>query len=140
MLVKCSFCHQKYIRSSAYKKHLRIAHANLDIILVSTTANLTNDFERDIYNTNNLSEHLDSNYKCEQGNYSAIYEGDRIPNMPTNDSNTNAPDEHTLRVPHMAIIQKLQTLLEMSKGIRKTTVICVRTNRRHSEVGKASNL
>ena len=33
---KCSFCRKKYTQAGAYKKHLRTAHANLDIILAST--------------------------------------------------------------------------------------------------------
>jgi len=33
---KCPFCRRKYSRSGAYEKHLRNAHANLDIILAST--------------------------------------------------------------------------------------------------------
>ena len=33
---KCSFCHKKYTQAGAYKKHLRSAHANLNIILAST--------------------------------------------------------------------------------------------------------
>jgi len=33
---KCPFCHQKYSRSHAYEKHLRTAHASLDIVLAST--------------------------------------------------------------------------------------------------------
>ena len=33
---KCSFCRKKYTQACAYEKHLRAAHANLDIILAST--------------------------------------------------------------------------------------------------------
>jgi len=33
---KCPFCRRKFSRSGAYEKHLRNAHANLDIVLVST--------------------------------------------------------------------------------------------------------
>ena len=33
---KCSFCRKKYTQAGAYEKHLRTAHANLDIILAST--------------------------------------------------------------------------------------------------------
>jgi len=36
MSSKCPFCHRKYSRSRAYKKHLRTAHASLDILLAST--------------------------------------------------------------------------------------------------------
>ena len=36
MPTKCSFCRKKYTQASAYEKHLRTAHANLDIILSST--------------------------------------------------------------------------------------------------------
>jgi len=32
---KCPFCRRKYSRSGAYEKHLRNAHANLDILLES---------------------------------------------------------------------------------------------------------
>jgi len=33
---KCPFCRRKYSWSGAYEKHLRYAHTNLDIVLVST--------------------------------------------------------------------------------------------------------
>jgi len=33
---KCPFCRWKYSRSGAYEKHLRNAHANLNIVLAST--------------------------------------------------------------------------------------------------------
>jgi len=33
---KCPFCRRKYTLSGAYEKHLRNAHANLDIVLAST--------------------------------------------------------------------------------------------------------
>jgi len=49
-----------------------VMNANLDSLLASTTENLTKDAERDIYNTNNLSQRPDSDYKCEQGNHPAL--------------------------------------------------------------------
>ena len=33
---KCSFCRKEYSQTGAYEKHLRTAHANLDIILASS--------------------------------------------------------------------------------------------------------
>ena len=33
---KCPFCRRKYSSSAAYEKHLRTAHASLDIVLAST--------------------------------------------------------------------------------------------------------
>jgi len=95
MPVKCSFCRQRFVRYGPYEKHLRIVHANLDIVLTSRTENLINDSERDINNTNDLIERPNSDYESEQGNHPAVYEGDGIPNMPTNNSNTEAPNEHT---------------------------------------------
>jgi len=75
--------------------HPGIVHANLDIILASSTANLINYSERDIYNTKILREQPDSDYKSEKGNHPPPYEGDGIPNMPTNNCNTEAPDKNT---------------------------------------------
>jgi len=34
---KCPFCRQKYSQAAAYEKHLRTTHANVNIILASTT-------------------------------------------------------------------------------------------------------
>jgi len=34
---KCPFCRQKYTQAAAYEKHLRTTHANVNIILASTT-------------------------------------------------------------------------------------------------------
>jgi len=34
---KCPLCRQKYTQAAAYEKHLRIIHANVNIIVASTT-------------------------------------------------------------------------------------------------------
>jgi len=61
--------------------------------------------------------------------------------MPTNDSNTEAPDEHSSeRAQQGHYTDAVGKPFEMSKGIRKTTVICVRTYGRYLQLGKASNL
>ena len=39
MPVKCSFCRQRYERAGAYETHLRIPHADLDIVLASIIGN-----------------------------------------------------------------------------------------------------
>jgi len=36
MTSKCPFCRRKYSRSRVYEKHLRTAHASLDIVVTST--------------------------------------------------------------------------------------------------------
>jgi len=37
MTSKCPFCRQKYTQAAAYEKHLQTTHANVNIILASTT-------------------------------------------------------------------------------------------------------
>ena len=103
MPVKCSFCRRRYVRAGAYETHLRIAHANLDIVLASTTqnptANLTDDAEPNIYNPNGQIERPDSDYESEQANSTVSYECDRITDTPKNDSNLEANNGHTSDIP-----------------------------------------
>ena len=95
MPVKYWFCQRRDLRSGAYKKDLRILHANLKIVLQSTTENLMNDFKRDIYNANDLSERSYCYYESEPENHPAVYKHDEIPNMTMNESNTKALEENT---------------------------------------------
>ena len=103
MPVKCSFCRRRYVRAGAYETHLRIAHANLDIVLASTTqnptANLTDDAEPNIYNPNGQIERADSDYESEQVNSTVPYECDGITDTPTNDSNLEANNGNTSDFP-----------------------------------------
>jgi len=62
---KCPFCRRKYIQSGAYEKHLRTAHANLDIALVATvgypsSGDIINDVETCILHHPEASELQDS--------------------------------------------------------------------------------
>jgi hypothetical protein len=80
-----------------------------------------------------------SDYESKLGNHPAAYEGDANPNMPMNNLIRKGPTNTPRREPNRAIIHTLGKLLEMSKGIRKITVICARTHGRHLQVDKASN-
>ena len=61
---KCPFCRRKYIRSGAYEKHLRTAHANLDIVLTSTVRD-TLSMETSILYNREASELQDSDYESD---------------------------------------------------------------------------
>jgi len=65
---KCPFCRRKYIRSGAFEKHLRTAHANLDIVLVSTVGYLSsgdiiNDVETSMLHHPEASKLPDSDHE-----------------------------------------------------------------------------
>ena len=67
---KCPFCRRKYIRSGAYEKHLQTAHANLDIVLVSTvrytsSMDIINEVETSILHPREASELQDSDYESD---------------------------------------------------------------------------
>src|ERR1700760_230258 len=67
---KCPFCRRKYMRSGAYEKHLRTAHANLDIVLASTvrytsSVDIINDVETSILHHREASELRDSDYESD---------------------------------------------------------------------------
>ena len=87
---KCSFCRKKYTQAGAYEKHLRTAHANLDIILASTVRYTSsaiaynNDTETDLLHQEG-HEHRDSDYESDPD--SAGCEHD-----PFNDDIANASD------------------------------------------------
>jgi len=63
---KCPFCRQKYTQAAAYEKHLRTTHANVNIILASTTirypssASHVLDMQTDI-----VGERPDSDYESD---------------------------------------------------------------------------
>jgi len=63
-------CRRKYIRSGAYEKHRRTAHANLDLVLASTvgypsSGDIINNLETSILHHPEASELLDSDYKSD---------------------------------------------------------------------------
>lgn len=67
---KCPFCRRKYSRSGAYEKHLRTAHANLDIVLASTvrhtsTAKPNNGSETDLLH-DEVHQRPDSDYESDR--------------------------------------------------------------------------
>jgi hypothetical protein len=73
MPVKCPFCRRRYTQAAPYEKHLRIAHANLDIVLASTirhapSVDPINDTETDLclhpgFGVNEENERPDSDYE-----------------------------------------------------------------------------
>ena len=64
MPIKCAFCRRKYARAGPYEKHLRTAHANLDIVLASTVRYTNSDAETDLLHHEG-QERLDSDYESE---------------------------------------------------------------------------
>ena len=62
--IKCAFCHIKYAQAGPYEKHLRTAHANLDIVLASTVRYTNNNQETDLLH-HEEQERLDSDYESE---------------------------------------------------------------------------
>jgi len=96
---KCPFCRRKYIRSGAYEKHLRTAHANLDIGLASTvgypsSGDIINDVETSILHPPEASELQDSDYESDldptrhELNAFTVHESD-----------TEIPDDSTSSLP-----------------------------------------
>ena len=64
MRIKCAFCRRKYARAGPYKKHLRTADPNLDIVLASTVRYTNSDAETDLLHHEG-QERLDSDYESE---------------------------------------------------------------------------
>jgi len=66
---KCPFCRRKSSRSDAYEKHLRNAHANLDIVLASTIKDASSPTSNDNKGSNILPHkghlRLDSDYESD---------------------------------------------------------------------------
>ena len=62
---KFLFCHWKYSRSGAYEKHLRTAHATLDIVL-TCTVQYNNIQTGELLNTD-VRKRQDSSYKSDPG-------------------------------------------------------------------------
>jgi len=62
---KCPFCRRKYTRSGAYEKHLRTAHAGLDIVLASTVQYI--NMESSIAHNPDASERQDSDCESDPG-------------------------------------------------------------------------
>ena len=61
---KCPFCRRKYSRSGAYEKHLRTAHASLDIVL--STEQYNNIQTGELLHAD-TSERQDSDYESDPG-------------------------------------------------------------------------
>ena len=62
--IKSAFCRRKYAWAGPYEKHLRTAHANLDIVLASTVRYTNSDAETDLLHHEG-QECLDSDYESE---------------------------------------------------------------------------
>jgi len=69
MPVQCSLCRKRYEHAGAYETHLRSAHANLDIVLISTIRNPRADILTyrgpDLCDANEPIEHSDSAYESD---------------------------------------------------------------------------
>jgi len=63
---KCPFCRQKYTQAAAYEKHLRTTHANVNIILASTTIRYPSSASHVLdRQTDVVGERLDSDYESD---------------------------------------------------------------------------
>jgi len=62
---KCPFCRRKYSMSGAYEKHLRTAHAGLDIVLASTVQYI--NIEPGVLHNPDASGRQDSDYESDPG-------------------------------------------------------------------------
>ena len=62
---KCPFCRRKYSQSGAYEKHLRTAHASLDIVLASTIQ--YNNIQTAVLLNPDVSERQDSDFESDPG-------------------------------------------------------------------------
>ena len=95
---KCSFCRKKYTQAGAYEKHLRTAHANLDIILGSTIRYTSsaiaynNDTETDLCHQEG-HERRNSNYESDPE--SARRKHDAFNDDIANASDTEIPNSTT---------------------------------------------
>ena len=104
---KCSFCCKTYTQASAYEKHLRTAHANLDIILASSvqytssTIAYNNDTETDLLYQEG-HESRDSDYESDPD--SAIHEhnafNDDIANASDTEISNNSPGSFACKETH----------------------------------------
>lgn len=96
---KCPFCRRKYMRSGAYEKHLRTAHANLDIVLASTvrytsSVDIINDVETSILHPREASELRDSDYESDPDPT-----GHELDAFTAHQSDTEIPDDSTSSLP-----------------------------------------
>jgi len=96
---KCRFCRRRYIRSGGYKKQLRTAHANLDIVLASTigylsSLNIINDMETTILHHPEGSELQDSDSESD-----ADPTGHELDAFTAHKSDTEIPADSTSSLP-----------------------------------------
>src|SRR5437588_3025728 len=90
MPTKCPFCRRKYTRAGAYEKHLRTAHAKLDIVLASTVrntspANSITDWETSLHRPE-ANGRPDSDYESDPN--LTRYERDGFPDDVVHESDT----------------------------------------------------
>jgi hypothetical protein len=95
---KCSFCRRKYTRSGAYEKHLRTAHAKLDIVLASTVRytsppNYITDTETSDLHHPVVSGRADSDYESDPD--PAGYGRDEFPDDVVHESDTEELNDTT---------------------------------------------
>jgi len=96
---KCPFCRRKYIPSGAYEKHLRTAHAHLDIVLASTvgypsSGDIINDVETRILHHPEASELQDSDYESHPDPT-----GPELDAFTAHKSDTKIPNDSTSSLP-----------------------------------------
>jgi len=71
MPVKYTFCRKRYEHACANEIHLRSAHANLNIVLISSrrspAADVLTDRGTDLSDANEPIEHYESDYESDHG-------------------------------------------------------------------------
>ena len=102
MPVKCSFCRKRYERAGAYERHLRSAHANLDIVIASTLRNppvdVLNDWGTDLSVANEPIAHSDSDYESDPAGDPAGSERDAPDDTLTQEPDTEVLEDNTYPV------------------------------------------
>ena len=88
---KCAFCRRKYTWSDAYQKHLRTAHAGLDIVLASTVQYI--NMESSVSHNPDASERQDSD--CESNSGPVGFEHDEFCRDIAYESDTEVFDDAT---------------------------------------------
>ena len=94
--VKCSFCRKRYEPAGTYKTHLRIAHADLNIVLASIIRNppadVLNHRETGLSDTDEPIQQPDSDYESDPAGDPAGNEPHSPYDMFMHESDTEALD------------------------------------------------
>ena len=145
MLVKSSFCRNRYEPAGAYETYLRSAHANHDIVVASTIQNPPADIltsrGTELSEANEPIEHSDSDYKPDPAGDTAGSQRDAPDNTLRREPETEVLADNT---PPVAAEEedypRAGKPLERLKSIRNNAEIWARTQGLCLLLHKVSNL